>query len=42
MLPLRKQYEPDDVHPQGHVLLLGLAIASCALWRRTQYEPDVV
>jgi hypothetical protein len=31
--------EPDDVHPHGHVPLLGLAIASCAPWLGTQYDP---
>jgi hypothetical protein len=37
--PLRRQKEPDAIHPHGHVPFGGLAIASCAPWPGTQYEP---
>jgi hypothetical protein len=40
--PVRKQNEPDDVHPHGHVPFGGLAMASCACAAGTQNEPDDV
>jgi hypothetical protein len=39
VLPLRRQYEPDDVHPHGHVPLGGFGTASCAPCDGTQYDP---
>jgi hypothetical protein len=42
MLPLRKQNEPDDVHPKGHVPFGGFGTASCAPCDGMQYDPDVV
>jgi hypothetical protein len=38
-LPLRRQNEPDEVQPHGHVPLLGFGTASCAPCDGTQYDP---
>jgi hypothetical protein len=38
-LPERRQNEPDDVHPNGHVPPGGFATASCAPCDGTQYDP---
>jgi hypothetical protein len=35
----RKQYEPDAIHPHGHVPLLGFAMASEAPGDGVQNEP---
>jgi hypothetical protein len=39
--PLRRQNEPDEVHPKGHVPFGGFGTASWAPWLGTQYEPLV-
>jgi hypothetical protein len=42
LVPLRRQAEPDDVQPHGHVPFGGLAIASCAPRDGVQKDPDDV
>ena len=39
--PLRKQNDPLEVHPHGHVPFGGFGTASWAPWLGTQYEPLV-
>ena len=40
--PLRRQYEPDAVQPNGHVPFSGFGTASCAPCDGTQNDPDDV